>query len=258
MEGISYKSKGYITGSSARWIPLVTIFGMTVMFAALAIGLPVIVTMFVFLGAIYLGFRMITGEVIYTIDSDGITKEVSPAMLKNYWKKKSFQFYSWNNVKNFRAGEDAQRSLETFRFLTINMNNGDKLEINDKKGDTDAFKEFERVFRSFVEKNNAGDLDLLSEADIPLDTAINGNGHFHEDNPKRPLVTGQNTIIEKPNFYATFWAKLLTVIFIFVSVILPVMMITLSNFRLTNLFRYLFIIIPGTVYMTYRTFIKRG
>lgn len=240
---ITYKTNGFVSGSFLRWMFIISQGALLFMFFLIALGIPMLITIGLFIGSIFLGFKMVTGEVWYTLDDDGLTKEVSPSMLKDFWKKQTFQFYPWTQIKSFRAGREASRSYEEFEFITIFTESGKKLEINDKKGDKESFKRFLEAFRHYVAEVDAGN---LADPNKPISRSID---------PDPPKI--KHHIEEKPNFYQTVAAKILTIGFTIAFLVLAFLVFIVGLGTVTSIFRLSFILIPGTIYMIYRVFIRK-
>lgn len=253
METATYRSKGFITGSSLMWILIISQVSLFVMVPIFFFGFHPFIAMAAFMGALFLGFGLVTGEVTYTIDEGGLTKEVDPTMFKHFWRKKTFQYYPWDNIMSFKAGVDANRSYEEFQFLTIITAKGGKLELNDKKGDKASFTNFEKVFRQYVAAVEKG---MVADPSKPVSARLEKEMGSEAPQEARTSIL-KHSIKEKPNFYQTTTAKALTILFILLSLALAGIVLTGGDLRMTNFFRLAFIIVPGTIYMYYRVFVKK-
>lgn len=250
MKTATYSTTGFVTGSSILWILVISQAALFIMVPVFALGLHPFISVAMFIAVIYGGFQLVTGKVVYTVTAEGLTKDVTPNLLKNFWNKQRFQFYSWDQINSFRSGTDTDRSLEQFDYLTIRTRKG-KLEINTKKGDRNNFREFETVFRQYAGAVNAGVLRTeTTSSEIPAGQA--------PTTATAETGAGRHTIREKPDFYKTPFAKVLTVCFILMFIGIFALMIVLENTRLANIFRLTFIILPGVLYMTWRAFLKKA
>ncbi|MCP4125032.1 MAG: hypothetical protein GY751_25100 [Bacteroidetes bacterium] len=253
METASYHTKGFITGSSIKWIIIISQAVLFIMIPLILFGLHPLIVTGVLIGAMALGFGLVSGKVIYTIDDSGIIKEVEPIMFKHFWKNHTFQFYPWDHIESFREGMDMNRSYEEFQYLTIFTKGGKKLEINTKSGEKNSFQNFSRVFRLYV---------IAAEEGKITDTSRPVSAKLEKEMMEEGVdMTGINsvkkhTIKEKPGFYQTTFAKVLTLFFMVVSAGIIAALVVMDNNRFSNIFRFVFIIVPGTAYMYYRVFVK--
>jgi len=254
METASYHTKGFITGSSIKWIIIISQAALFIMVPLILFGLHPFIVTGALIGSMVLGFGLVSGKVIYTIDDAGITKEVEPTMFKHFWKKQTFQFYPWDHIESFREGMDMNRSYEEFQYLTIFTKAGKKLELNTKSGDKNSFQNFTKVFRLYVIAAEEGKVtDTSRPVSVRLEKEMKAEGI----DMAGISSTKKHTIKEKPGFYSTTFAKVLTVFFILFSVGIILALILTGNNRFTNIFRFVFLIVPGTAYMYYRVFVKR-
>jgi hypothetical protein len=263
MEKASFQSNGFITGSTLKWVIIISQVSLFMMIPLFALGVPILIITGFLLAAMVLGFKMVTVKVVYIVDESGITKDIQPELLKDFWKKKTFQYFPWEEIKNFKAGKDAGRDYEEFYFLTINTTKGKKLELNTKKSDENSFHEFERVFRHYVEAAEAGTLpDYKQPVSIKLaKDSLENQGDTptsKESQAEINIPSIKHNIIEKPNFYQTTFAKGLTILFIIFCVAAAGFMLATGLGHFTSIFRLAFILVPGTAYMIYRVYVKKG
>lgn len=261
MEKATFHTNGFISGSTMRWVIIISQGSLFLLVPVFALGLHPIFAAALLLITMYVGFQMVTGKVTYVVDETGIIKDVEPTMFKNFWKKKSFQYFSWDKVKSFKAGTDASRDLEEFEFLTIYMTNGQTLELNTKKSDEAAFREFERVFRHYVvavgeeglpDSNQPVSVQLAKEA--MSDPEQRKQRAMHKE-AETPVI--KHRIREKPNFYQTVFAKVLTIFFVILCIVLALVMAFSGLGSFSSLFRLGFVLVPGTIYLFYRVFVKK-
>lgn len=69
------------------------------------------------------------------------------------------------------------------------------------------------------------------------------------------VKTPEPYLVQKPSFYKTRMAKLLTILFVFVAILLILINMN-QGLSTRNLFRLEVIIVPGIVYMIYRVYVK--
>ncbi len=252
MKTAQYTTKGFIIGSTLITIFVISQLSLFTMIPLFFLGLHPFIITGAFIAIIFLGIRSVTGKVTYTIDKDGITKDVSPFLFKKFWAKKAFQFYSWQQIKSFKTGTDMNRSYEEFEFLTINTTKGKKLEISTKEGVSSSFNDFLNVFRYYVKEASEG---KLVDGGRPVSIKL------AEENPRhlnmQDIPTIKHEIREKSSFYETSLAKVMTVFFTFMAIGLFLLVAFTATLSFAILFRLLFVIVPGLIYMYWRVFFKK-
>lgn len=250
METATYTTSGFIRGSTLKWIIITSQASLFVMFVLLIFGLHPFIVVAAFIGSAFLGIGLVTGKATYTLDEGGLTKEVEPTLLKNMWQKHRFQYFPWTEIRDFRSGEDRDRSFERFKYLTINTRKGGKLEINTKKGDSAAFDEFERVFRHYVEAAAEGS---LPDANQPATNRLL-EAEAAETIGERAPVGKKHVIREKPDFYKSTGGKVFAIAMLVIFAVLLSAVLLTGNDNPANWFRISFIIIPGMAYVLYRVY----
>lgn len=220
-------------------IMLATFAGMSLMMLGIAIGLPIIANMALLMGAIYLVIKMRSGKAAYTVNEKGVQWQQ-----KSHYKKIfTTQFFPWEKIKSYTRGTDRTRSMEEYDYIKIYVEGPPgKLVFNTQRGDKKKFKEFVAAFEMYVEQKNTS----------PATTLSSRKGNYAKSASKG----SKKKVVQKKNFYQTFFAKLLTLFFMALTLVFLYIWIT-GGLSFTNLFRVFVIIIPGTLYMTKKVFFSK-
>jgi hypothetical protein len=157
--------------------------------------------------------------------------------LGNWPSNKSFRLL-WDEIGHYEIGSDMNRALAEKRFLIIQSRKGNKrIRITENENDREAFTNFSEALESRI-----GNWNAIHGA--------SADGQAEQGSIFRPIR-------KKPGFYTGFFGKALSLFFLFLTAAVGTLMITEGLGSGGSWFRLLFILVPGTAYMFYRSFIKK-
>ena len=186
----------------------------------------------------------------YTVNGKGILQESVPYLRGFTLMKNKTEFYPWSEVTSYKADSDLNRSLFEKQYIKVFFKNGKRINILEGKSEAESleFFKFKEVFESLVDNYNNTSSYTISQDQKAGDSS--------------PTVTGNRSFVNPPikhlkGFYSTFHAKILTLIFLILTLAVAYPLY-LGYGSASSYFRFLVILIPGTGYMFYRSFIKKA
>ena len=226
---------------SGRLMPVVLLavaVGMQVMFLLFAAGAPIWLVLPALLATLFAVMAPFLRHVNLSLEADGVQVDMRPMFRFGNWPAtKSFRLL-WDEIGHYEIGSDMNRALTEKRFLIIQARKGSKrIRITENENDREAFTRF-------------------SEA---LETRIGNWNAMHGATDKGQGEPGSafRPIRKKRGFYTSIFGKALSLLFLFLTAAVGTLMITEGLGSGASWFRLLFILVPGTAYMVYRSFIKK-
>lgn len=223
--------------------PIAMIIGISqlafmVMMGALIIGVHWLPTLILFLGIIVFFVVIFSVRVKYEVNGLVITKEAVP-LIRNipFMDAPPVEVKNINEVKFYQEGSDLNRSYETYEYLIIVFNDGVRWKIVSKKETMVEFNPLKAYIIGKIEEINRN----VSTQPVQSETV-------QISTPK---------IKRRKGFYESVWGKIVSVFFlIFTAVLIIFYLYNPGFFKVTHLYRLAFILVPGTIYLLYRTFFK--
>lgn len=234
----SFSSRSFLKGGLVSNIAIVTFISLLVMSLLINLDLPIWITVGAFMLTIYVLIQMRSGKVRYDLFEWGFTQHLTPMFNK---KRRIERRFTWDDVKSYQVGIDMNRRKQEYNYLNLRLKKTpDHIQMHDADSDMQYFLQFRDAFVKQLEGYNASYTEAPTVA---------------SRDEKRKI----GPIKRKPDFYKTFWAKLITLLLVvFTLVMLGYVILNRGNVSYTNLFRIFVIIIPGTAYMLYRVFWRNG
>ena len=228
-QAVEYRRKGLISGGVLLELLISTQLGFAVMLASLLLGLPLWVNVLLLVGTITAVLYICSAEIHYRVDADGLTRYIEPRILKSK-KLRRLTHIDWNRIESYTLDHDRNRSWQAYPFLLIR---GREPSFQWKIAGTSMSDEaFERFVQAFVHGTEPGGVSQSEPS---------------------PLYSMQS-VKSRPGFYRTGWAKLLALMLVALDVILIAGVWTgLLSLSETGTYRLVAILLPGTVYVLYRT-----
>lgn len=180
---------------------------------------------------LYLLITWRSGHITYSLYDWGIEQYVVPV-----WGKKQAisRKIPWANIKDYQIGSDLNRGFREYNYLKLrSVNPSMRIKISDTASNMNSFLTFREQFESLVQNHNSA------------------NGAQFSDKPLTPIK-------RKKDFYQTTSAKLITAFFVAMSLAFIWYAIRADSIRTSNLFRIFVVIVPGTIYLSYRVFYRKG
>lgn len=226
---------------SGRLIPVVLLavaVGMQVMFLLFAAGAPVWLVLPALLATMVAVMAPFLRHVNLSLEHDGIQVAMRPMFRFGSWPKdRSFRLH-WDEIAHYEIGSDMNRALTEKRFLLVQPRKGNmRIRITENENDREGFTRFSEALEVRIAQWNAQ----------------HGAG-------KDPVAASEDTfrpIRRKPGFYTSFFGKALSLFFLVLTATIGTLMVTEGLGSGGSWFRLLFILVPGTAYMVYRSFIKK-
>lgn len=212
---------------------------MVILFVGIYIGLPTIVNVILLIGVLFFIFSFISNDATFTLSQFSLTKTLED---KNFlFKNKPKISFFWSDVKSYKQGTDRGKYRGEIAYLEIKFLTGEVWKVTDMYGERKAeFDEYQTYFLEAVNKINQSN----STNRTPESTQ-----------PKISIITSNDVLIKREKtFYETIFGKLFTIL-------LGITIVAIFSFSLslnrTSWFKLDAVLIPGFVYMVYRTFIKK-
>jgi len=261
----SLSNRGFKTNPAATII-IATFAGMFLMFFGIMLGSPILVSMILLIGGIYFVYGLMAGYTHYDLPEKGLSKSFESFLSKYFKNHRDYSFYPFTSIKSFSITKDLSRSLKEVKTLKIHLDRAPNTLWITNQINPDQFELFSQAFVETVNRYNQGaeetaaqkakTLNLEENVVLPREIAPLKVDAESFSEKSIPVVNPRRKIKRKGGFYKTFWAKLLTVIFLIMSIIFLVLWAG-GYLGPTHVFRLLIIILPGTMYMFYRVFMKR-
>lgn len=237
---ITYRTKSFIINNMAVVVIIMMQAGFGVMFLMFMMGFGQWTVTAAFLGVMVFMAMLLGGETIYTISEKGISKKVTPMLLKGIGVKRE-ENYTWSDIDWYKSGKDMNREMREFRYLTIKFKGfGKQWKIADKNKNDSAFETFHDSFIKIVEA---------------YDQSVETVGARMISKGK---VFDKTGIKKRKTFYETIIAKglaIFTTLLLVGLVIFYYLNIDFLNF--SNLTKLLIVVIPGWAYLNYRVFFRK-
>lgn len=244
------------TGNPYVVIALGFISGMTLMFFGIMLGVPVFISMLLLLGGIGIAFGYGIGKVTYQLTHGGVVQKIRrfiPYALKH---KEETRTLAWSNITSYKNDIEKKRYSGEYEYLKLYLNiSPGEIWVTNQQDDR-GFQQFKAAFMEKIgainsQRQNTGSNPFQTAAQNPNNPA-SYEKYAAENFPSLQAVPSLN-IKERKSFYETFFAKLLTIFFILVTLLL-IWIFSYKGMHLNNWFKLMFIVLPGTVYMIYRVY----
>lgn len=219
-------------------------FSMILMFIGIFSNLPVWLIVFVLVSSMFLLLNYLTSMAMFSISDNYLSREILSDRF--IFKKMQHKKHIWNNILSYKNGTNTGGYRGEYQFLEIKFKHGEVWYITDMYGEKEQdFMIYINAFLKMVDSYNNKTPEAIPSQ--PSATTINTE-HLKEN--KNNIITREKT------FYETIYAKLFTIaIGIF-------LVFVLLNFRAYlnggSIFKIVVVIIPGFIYMAYRSFIKKS
>jgi hypothetical protein len=227
--------------NTGRLMPVVLLavaVGMQVMFFLFAAGAPVWLVLPALLATLFAVMAPFLRHINLSLEADGIQVDMRPMYKFGNWPAtKSFRLL-WSDIAHYEIGSDLNRALVEKRFLTIQPRKGNtRIRITENENEREGFTVFSEALESRIRQWNA----------MHGDAGEDKHQHSPDFQPIR----------KKPGFYTSFFGKALTLLFLFLTSLVGAIMVSQGLGSGGSWFKLLFILIPGTAYMVYRSFIRK-
>jgi hypothetical protein len=203
---------------------------MALMMVALFLGAGVFLAMLALFAPVIFILLLKSGNAIYLVTANGIGRTVRTWLKPGKPVEKK---YSWKDVSSFREGEDMNRSLQKYQYLTISFKDGATWKITDQSQKED-FVVLKNAFVSGATEYNRA---------FPIVPAEN-------EKPAKPIRV-------KADFYETGKAKALFIGFLICTGLIVASILITGIFKIGYLFRFSLAIIPGLLYIGSRIMKKK-
>lgn len=215
--------------------------GMGFMYITIFLGAPIIVSMLALFSGILLVYGYRIGKVKYSLYPFGIHQTIRRFIPDILGKEAEERLFTWNLINSYKIDRDMSKSLKSYYFIKLYLNVAPKQIWITDQVDKEGFERFKFEFEKLIREHTI----LRAENDFNTRSISNV-----ED--IRPQY-----VKRKKGFYSTILAKIVTLFFVILSILLLIFAIQ-SGMRATNWFRLGVVIIPGTIYMVYRVFLDKA
>jgi hypothetical protein len=222
--------------------------GMTLMSVGIILGLPIFVSVFLFLGGIYLGIGILAGDAIYTVSETGLRQQIGPMSWFKWVDKKIDRQFTWKDIQWVQMGTDVNRSFSEYHYLKIKLYRRPyRLQISSDQTDINEYNNFISVFNQLSGNEDEGPRTSSEKLITPSQLS-------DEEITKSRIAS---KIKVKPDFYSTIKAKILFYLFCLLLIGLIGLIVSTGIFKMTYALRFLIIIVPGMGYYYWRLFVKK-
>lgn len=251
-----HKANAIKSGQTLKVILGATFFSMTFMFIFIAMGLPMFVTIVLFLGIMLLSIFSFIYNGEYWIDGEQLEEKLTPKLKFMPFLKPQHNFYNWGDLESYLSDSNMSRYSGEQRYLKLVFKNPKRVvnvgEGNNMEG-KESFTNFMDFFNSLLAEDNP-------QAEIATANHTNAVTETHNIEP------ATNSSAPKPikakaekSFYDGIWGKVLAVVFLVISLVFLAVFFFPDAFggieiKGTNKWRLFAILIPGTIYFVKRAF----
>lgn len=243
-------------------IILSTVIGLGVMFSLLYVGSGDISFGFIigpFLLSIFAVLTLFVQQAKFYVGPEGLIRELKPYF--SWWslyKEPQVEHYQWSDIVAYKDDENWRRNKGNRRYLNIKTTNGETINIDE--GDNANDPDFAQLRSEF--------LDLVVKEDNKRNTntptVSKGKVRDMYDYSKAHVITPRPKIVQEGSFYKSIWGKILALTFIGLSIGLTVLVVSFwvdgsSTFdnTMSRFAKLAFIIIPGSAYLFYKSFLQQ-
>lgn len=243
-------------------IILSTTIGLGVMFGLIWLNLGEVSFWLVivpFLLTVFAVLALFVQQARFYVGPKGLIRELKPYF--SWWslyKEPQVEHYQWNDIVAYKDDENWRRSKGNRRYLNIKTSNGTTINIDegDNANDPD-FAQLRSEFLALVEQED----EHRSKNNLQVKEAKVRDMYDYQ---KAHIITPRTKIVKESSFYKTIWGKVLALMFVGLSIGLSVLVITVwldgtSSFDAASsrFIKLIFMIIPGTAYMFYKSFLQK-
>jgi endonuclease YncB( thermonuclease family) len=204
-------------GAQGRGLLSLTMMGLAALLVAIAIGVPAPVAALVFLVALGVQLRRLAGTASYSLGAESVTREY-----RAFSGREARETRPFTAIKAWKYDREMSRSLQEYEYLELDFRDGSRWIITSRQ-DAASFATFRAAFTELVRTAKDG-------ADEGLAAAR-----------------------RRPSFYRTWYGRGLAIVLIVMAGSLG-LAAGAGLIALTGLFKLLFVILPGAVYMGWRSF----
>lgn len=209
--------------------------GLGVIFWLLTQGVHFIIVFPVFLTLIYGVIYILIQRASYRVYEDGLEEVLAPFTGKWSLRGSSKNFYRWDDLEHYTEGGEMTRGLWERPYLKLKFKGQKMVRLYA------SFQQDVAGFVTFKEKLMRVALDV---------NRLEGETMGNDKKLKLP--------VRRKNFYERPIGKVVTVFFMLVTAAAIALAIRIPEaVGVTSAFRILFLLIPGTLYMMYKSFGRR-
>lgn len=207
----------------------------------LYMGIPVWIGVIGMVAGVYFLIKCVLYRCTYTIDESGIQAQFSPYQKLTVLKTKQFT-YPWSDIEWYMADSDMSRGLQEIQYLKIRFSDGVTLKITNNSN-SEAIGSFNDFKAFFLEKVANTKHHLIAKV--------------NSDNKPLQDIEVLQSIPEKKSLYRRPLGKILSLLFFICCLAIPYFLLKFDG-SFTNWLKYAALILPGTIYMLYRSFRKKS
>jgi len=238
-------------GSAVRAVFTMASLATMALTSTLAIGVPPPLAALVFLAVVGVSLALTAGEARFTLDGDALTRAWRPfaadlPLLAGLGaRREEVRRVPWEAVRSFVHDRELSRSFQEVEYLAIEVDAPRaRLLVTDRQ-DPAGFAAFRDLFLEHVHAAAVA----AGPASRPVPS---GSATLHTTHPTTPAP-----IARRRGFYERPVAHLLTALSL--AVTLAAMLLAAAGvLDAGHLFRLAFVIVPGTLYMVWRTWLRRA
>lgn len=256
-----HKANAIKSGQTVKVILLATFVSMAFMFGFIAMGVPIFITIAVFLGIMFLSIFSFVYDGEYWIDGNQLEEKLTPKLKFMPFIKAQHNFYKWGDLESYLSDSNMNRYSGEQRYLKLVFKDPKRV-VNVGEGNTALSKE---SFTNFL--NHFGNLLADDSSDAPAaNTSSQPSTTVKAQNSEQDTNTTSTTKPIKAkaekSFYDGVWGKVLAIVFLGITVVFLAIFLFPDAFggikmNGTSKWRLFAVLIPGTIYFVSRAFFKK-
>lgn len=251
-----HKANAIKSGQTVKVILGATFFSMAFMFIFIVLGLPMLVTIVLFLGIMFLSIFSFIYDGEYWIDEEQLEEKLTPKLKFMPFLKPQHNFYKWGELDSYLADSNLTRYSGEQHYLKLVFKTPKRV-VNIGEGNNVESKATFINFMAFFNSLLADDAQqtTATENTSPLATVKAQNTEPQTTHsPVKPIKAKA-----EKSFYDGVWGKVLAIVFLVISALFLAIYFFPAAFggielKGTNSWKLWAVLIPGTIYFVNRAF----
>ncbi len=242
-------------------IAIATVAGMMFMSVGITAGGPIWLSMVLLIGGILLVYGWLAGSVTYELHTKGIRLRINRFIPDYLGRPPKEKWVLWKDIRSYKNDKDWSRQFKEYEFLKLYLRTSPgEIWLTDQHNKS-GFVAFKEAFLTQVKQVNElsrqrkqEEAQMTSASVVKGGPENGGTSSFDGVGSSGGREIG-HVIRQRKSFYKTIWAKVITIILLVLTVTLAVYT-SGADQKFTHFYRINFVLVPGTIYMIYRVFVK--
>lgn len=217
-------------GNQTVGVVAATVGGLLPMSVAIAAGAHPFLSMACLIGGIVAVLGVVAGDATVRLDASGLHRSWLPLAARWLGLRPTEHQLPWTAITALRFDHERSRSGQRIEFVVVELDRPPHRILVTDRQDAAGFAEFAATLRAWQE-------------DPALRHAVSG------ESVPAPLL--------RRSFYKTLWGRSLTLLFLLAAGLLGLALVE-GTLSAGNALRVGLVIVPGTAWMVWRSFLHRG